>query len=114
MRIRDWSSDVCSSDLAVQFDQGIVDLAAGESGHQMFDGADGNAGLVRQAGAQPRIRDVVVARGDFGMFPADVAAPEDDAAVRGSRVRSEGRGVGKGWVSTCRSRRSPFHQKKKR
>src|SRR3546814_14278905 len=53
----------------------------------MLDGADGNAGLVRQAGAQLRIRDVVVARGDFGMFPADVAAPEDAAAVRGSRVK---------------------------
>src|SRR3546814_20827994 len=88
MRISDWSSDVCSSDLfgAVQFDQGIIDLAAGESGHQMLKGADGNAGRVRQAGAQLRIRDVFVARGGFGMFPREGAPPEDDAAFRGRRV----------------------------
>src|SRR3546814_11817017 len=28
--------------------------------------------------------------------------------------RSEERGVGKEWVSTCRSRWSPYHQKKKK
>src|SRR3546814_3753716 len=83
MRISDWSSDVCSSDLA--------DHARPVDGHivvavQPF-GLQGGAG-----------------RG-VGLWPG--AADDDDCG--GHHFRSEERRVGKECVSTCRSRWSPYH-----
>src|SRR3546814_10923476 len=73
MRISDWSSDVCSSDLP---------------------------------GAAPRCRCCTRA-------PPRRAT---DAGYRGARRggRSEERRVGKECVSTCTSRRTPYHYKKKK
>src|SRR3546814_19621262 len=98
MRISDWSSDVCSSDL-VGLQRG--GLAAGV---EMAD-AGAAAGVVveRVLGA------VVVAaelRGDVdavGWRPGQLRAPYL------LHVRSEERRVGKEGVSTCRSRWSPYH-----
>src|SRR3546814_11584475 len=73
MRISDWSSDVCSSDL-------------------LTDDALGAGGQVRGS--------LFLGREDAGAFERDVDA------------RSEERRVGKECVSTCRSRRSPYHSKK--
>src|SRR3546814_12156561 len=93
MRISDWSSDVCSSDLL-------------ERAHHAHAGNPG------------------------GPLPGDVSPFEDDpppcrleefrqeiedrrfaGAVRADH-RSEERRVGKECVSTCRSRWSPYHEKK--
>src|SRR3546814_20192449 len=79
MRISDWSSDVCSSDLIVYFSS---------------DAADGLE--ARMAGKPDDFRAVDTAR--------------DDVCLIG---RSEERRVGKECVSTCRSRWSPYHYKKK-
>src|SRR3546814_18204060 len=99
MRISDWSSDVCSSDLATdlhvlagQVIEGEVDLqlcvarvlAVREPAHQLFQ-------RVQRIGGRLL-----------------VAAHVDDLLVR-----SEERRVGKECVSTCRSRWSPYHYKKK-
>src|SRR3546814_9702875 len=74
MRISDWSSDVCSSDLGCGCDRQEV------------------------AGAAPR----------RARARLPVAAGRDhSASVR--LERSEERRVGKEWVSTCRSRWSPYH-----
>src|SRR3546814_15991704 len=75
MRISDWSSDVCSSDLLA---------ARGARSHGAKSG---------QAGCRP-----------FGQ-----------PKLSGARAprRSEERRVGKECVSTCRSRRSPYHYKNK-
>src|SRR3546814_11364720 len=103
MRISDWSSDVCSSDLAVAdithhmtaaiFEagtkrQGRIDCAA--IGHRT--GREGEiAGFERAGNVSGSAVAVVVAR---------ILAVELDA-------RSEERRVGKECVSTCRSRWSP-------
>src|SRR3546814_7840541 len=79
MRISDWSSDVCSSDLAA------------DDVHRHFVGA----AVLGPAQRADRA-------GDAGMQVA--AGAGDDA-----RGRSEERRVGQEGVSTCRSRWSPNH-----
>src|SRR3546814_6523421 len=92
MRISDWSSDVCSSDLR-------------EAGH----GEDAQAGvLAAEHGLVSRVVpvepvDVVVV--GAGLVPSHEAEPR----WRASHGRSEERRVGKECVSTCRSRLSPCH-----
>src|SRR3546814_4366099 len=75
MRISDWSSDVCSSDLQVVHAQGEAELV-------LF--ADEEAEL--EVGVEHRVQHVA----------ADLAELGD--------IRSEERRVGKECVSTCRSR----------
>src|SRR3546814_10616796 len=90
MRISDWSSDVCSSDLwAIS-----------------LDGSPAIIGSIRLAilqraisqGSKPNTESYK--RAQFGLRPYAVPA-------RGKR--SEARRVGKECVSTCRSRWSPYH-----
>src|SRR3546814_8967551 len=85
MRISDWSSDVCSSDLVgrdgVGERRGILDLAKLD------------AGLGRQALVE------------LGVILELI----DDRPHQGLDFRSEGRRVGKECVRTCRSRWSPYH-----
>src|SRR3546814_13500976 len=102
MRISDWSSDVCSSDLAVEFERigTRVDLAApdlpghGRSAH-LPPGADYSF-----AGALHSVLDV-----------ADALGWVRFALLGHSMGRSEERRVGKECVSTCKSRLSPLTQK---
>src|SRR3546814_19773969 len=85
MRISDWSSDVCSSDLLVT--EGVDQRIAGrESGFEL-----GDPGVLVDAG-----------RGWF-RHPERLA----------KQGRSEERRVGKECVSTCRSRWSPYNEKQK-
>src|SRR3546814_17763434 len=99
MRISDWSSDVCSSDL-------VVDLADGE---RLADGGAARELLDdRQFG---RIdHRFVAAAVDRGMLPIDVRIDDvgfDRGAhqgLGGDDIRSEERRVGKECVSKCRSR----------
>src|SRR3546814_19982104 len=93
MRISDWSSDVCSSDLFLEpLLQRLHDLVPVAErldrlhllGRQIFFGD----------GLQPFLRDV-----------------DGVLAIVGEQ-RSEERRVGKECVSTCRSRWSPYHSKK--
>src|SRR3546814_7862323 len=80
MRISDWSSDVCSSDL---------------DGAEPVDQRDTRPLGVRPAG-DGKIRG--------GRNPAETGLP-----LRRRVGRSEERRVGKECVSTCRSRWSPYH-----
>src|SRR3546814_9494077 len=79
MRISDWSSDVCSSDLEIQ--------SFGEDN-------EGFSHIVFAEGLYLGQDHFRLDRGDVG---------------RELRVRSEERRVGKECVSTCRSRWSPYH-----
>src|SRR3546814_14623377 len=96
MRISDWSSDVCSSDLFVlarfadhrlrgclQFTEA---LARPVQHHQLETAAGADAADQRR---------------------------RQNENVRLIELRSEERRVGKECVSTCRSRWSPVHEKKK-
>src|SRR3546814_8473510 len=82
MRISDWSSDVCSSDLLAQ----TVPLL-----HQ----------------ALLAVRDAVAGGGRV-LFVGTKRQASDPVAAA-ARQRSEERRVGKECVSTCRSRWSPYH-----
>src|SRR3546814_4516249 len=98
MRISDWSSDVCSSDLGPP-------VALAPLGH---------LGVVRALALTIDLRHVEgLQRAELGVAGAGVeraavgrAVEVDDVARVG---RSEERRVGKECVSTCRSRWSPYH-----
>src|SRR3546814_17400441 len=92
MRISDWSSDVCSSDL--RFVKGNLT-------------------------AQVDIRDTVAIREAkrFARLEVFTHASQPTASIgmiAGIHQRSEERRVGKEWVSTCSSRWSPYHYKKQK
>src|SRR3546814_9433214 len=89
MRISDWSSDVCSSDLIATAD-GEIDVAVGGAGRERLREQDLLAGVVRDQ----RIGETVRVAGDHHIHFA-------------VQARSEERRVGKECVSTCRSRWSP-------
>src|SRR3546814_7286063 len=87
MRISDWSSDVCSSDL-------------------IDPGEDAEAAAIRELGEETGIHGGlvdIVARSREEYF---YDLPDD---LVGKLWRSEERRVGKECVSTCRSRWSPYH-----
>src|SRR3546814_16624372 len=96
MRISDWSSDVCSSDLARR-DR----LQAGTDRARK---TAGGAALRARRIADRALR----AHAGRGSLRQDPAQPR----LQGG-PRSEERRVGKECVSTCRSRWSPEHLKKK-
>src|SRR3546814_7575233 len=87
MRISDWSSDVCSSDLLAILDEGH------DVGRQQAAVAD-----------HPEPDAVVVQVGDL----AAQVEPQELHQVA-DLLRSEERRVGKECVSTCRSRWSPYN-----
>src|SRR3546814_10323749 len=90
MRISDWSSDVCSSDLQL--------YAERDQEAQRRELAMASTGL------------------EVGAAPAQSITLEDGTPAPGEELpsvqgidRSEERRVGKECVSTCRSRWSPYH-----
>src|SRR3546814_11490631 len=108
MRISDWSSDVCSSDLKGacgsvrgEVPQHVLEDAAVAEIFQLVDGID------PAAGGEPLGLAVGAGEGDLDILArADVA----DAVDReGFRARSEACRVGNECVSTCRYRWSPYH-----
>src|SRR3546814_8719871 len=94
MRISDWSSDVCSSDLSA-----IVVLLPG-----FYPGPAGWRGLLRRSG-----QSLIEARQYRMGWRLLLPAPLQGCRRRSPRNRSEERRVGKECVSTCRSRWSPYH-----
>src|SRR3546814_19760792 len=97
MRISDWSSDVCSSDLLYQ-DTAAANWDLGSCGSQTTF----NSG-----------RAILAAAADVRDQLLDAAATELEADRGDLELRSEERRVGKECVRTCRSRWSPYHYNKK-
>src|SRR3546814_15838873 len=129
MRISDWSSDVCSSDLPPSLRPGLTRStlhSATECAQQA--GLDGSKS---RAGRHLRKSDASLFRARSGSFEPAVAfagrqGPQQDQqegrsapyvwmfpdfleSVASSACRSEERRVGQEWVSMCRSRWSPDH-----
>src|SRR3546814_19819970 len=96
MRISDWSSDVCSSDLLLSL------LAHGKPRRKQDERQRHTTSTDRCAVAHRRRR--------FPRGKRRVAPQADRPAV--ARTRSEERRVGHERVSTCRSRWLPYHSKK--
>src|SRR3546814_14071227 len=106
MRISDWSSDVCSSDLCRPAAADIVQPAvhAGAvAAHLAIAG--------RLGGGSEKVFAVVY--GFLDRRGHAVRRVEHAPAAIGNAARSEERRVGKECVSTCRSRCSRYHKKKK-
>src|SRR3546814_6222953 len=101
MRISDWSSDVCSSDLAHARDVIFFGLAPHRLGLRLDPG---DAIEARDRAVEHAKRALDLDR------EVDVARRVDDVdPVIVPETRSEERRVGKECVSTCRSRWSPYH-----
>src|SRR3546814_15275336 len=99
MRISDWSSDVCSSDL-YRIDNGAS--FAGVGVIAVIVGA-----RVVMVGVHASSRD-----SSNGLTLSNLSIRVVSEGGRGAVVgdeRSEERRVGKEWVSTCISRGSPYH-----
>src|SRR3546814_8617484 len=95
MRISDWSSDVCSSDLALNLDLSYFFISDDNSTDEFGSREEVTFGVASRINENWSIgfrhrRDI-----------------EEDRALLSSR--SEERRVGKECVSTCRSRWSPYH-----
>src|SRR3546814_16609806 len=111
MRISDWSSDVCSSDLPKRpFTRNRFHY----NWHWNWDFGNGDIG-------NQGVHEIDIARWGLGVtLPVKISATgghfmfEDDQQTPNDLMRSEERRVGKACVSTCRSRWSPDHEKKKK
>src|SRR3546814_19207473 len=109
MRISDWSSDVCSSDLfrprrshsdgtaAAPFDDGAPQTFWRTSKMSLLE-----ASPVYKPFRYPWAYDAWLMQQRLHWLPEEVALADD---VK----RSEERSVGKGCVSTCRSRGTAYH-----
>src|SRR3546814_11564987 len=112
MRISDWSSDVCSSDLGFG---GLCSSGFGfgqGSDCFLFGCAVGGGSLEAEA-VVSGFEDVAVMsqpveQGGGHLGITEHAGPFAEAEIGGDDDRSEERRVGKESVSTCRSRWSPY------
>src|SRR3546814_14752841 len=120
MRISDWSSDVCSSDLMSLLIENVLAgdrLAAGEAPFEKAEIFDLNetlhaakAGLDEDAGRRVTFihGDKAMVKGDRILLEIAVQNLIQNALKYSATTRSEERRVGKEGVSTCRSRGSPY------
>src|SRR3546814_18620366 len=95
MRISDWSSDVCSSDL-----QHFVHVARVEVADRPLD----EVGFLVDEGRRGRLQ--------RGLAAAVPQAHQVFVVAADLHLRSEARRVGNECVSTCRSPCSPYHSNK--
>src|SRR3546814_12891384 len=120
MRISDWSSDVCPSDLWTAGAEANVATALALLGHDVAfatalpQNALGDAAIQSLRGHGVDCRRVIHREGRMGLYfvtpgaglrPTDVVYDRTGSAF----ARTEERRVGKECVSTCRSRWSPDH-----
>src|SRR3546814_16048635 len=99
MRISDWSTDVCSSDLQITQEPAV------HPGDTDID-IGGDAVRPRQVARPDRGRQTIVGVvGEADGFCLRVEG--SDVAARSEHLSSEERRVGQEWVGTCRYRWSP-------
>src|SRR3546814_11827145 len=115
MRISDWSSDVCSSDLASttfyppfilsRLLSSIDSLSGGRAGWNIVTTSEASAAQNHNYDELPSHADRYEMADEFvDVAEALWSAWDRDALVRDTANRSEERRVGKECVSTCRSR----------
>src|SRR3546814_14958251 len=129
MRISDWSSDVCSSDLQAAVSVALLG-GKGAGRRSRADADDRGTGRKRRGaelvcalvelctGQRRGCCDLAGLRQHGWRVHVTGGGRSGLGRGRGSHVhfarRSEERRVGKECVSTCRSRWSPYHSKKKK
>src|SRR3546814_14550112 len=115
MRISDWSSDVCSSDLAYMPSAAERTISTAGNDHGSGYSEDGpdfdsfsapalslQEHLLAQAGSALSGQQFVIATQLIGQM-------DEAGYLEANLLRSEERRVGKECVSTCRSRWWPYH-----
>src|SRR3546814_15873965 len=110
MRISDWSSDVCSSDLFV-FKHSDCPRDGRRHGAELR-GCASKAERVshrQEATQMPQLHATLRGYLLGAALQSRALRGDGPSPVIGYRGRSEERRVGKEWVSTCRSRWSPYH-----
>src|SRR3546814_11049318 len=108
MRISDWSSDVCSSDLVARHDVRFLDARAALQFN--CQPAYAAVSLIFDFRQQKRNIEAHLVFHCCCPLPINPRMSERAATEAGlRRWRSEERRVGKECVSTCRSRWSPYH-----
>src|SRR3546814_17710162 len=103
MRISDWSSDVCSSDLLRKARKRVVLASYSKGSRDRLQGLLADHGLKRIVLAdnwQEALGASKEGSAALAVLPLDPGFTTPDTAV----LRSEERRVGKAGVSTCRSR----------
>src|SRR3546814_12431755 len=101
MRISDWSSDVCSSDLAEG--TAVTMPALGESV------TEGTVTRWLKAVGDEVAVDEALLEVSTDKVDTEIPSPVAGILLEINAQRSEERRVGKECVSTCRSRWSPYH-----
>src|SRR3546814_19923418 len=129
MRISDWSSDVCSSDLTcdrcgacaaqcpeqcISFSEDGIEIESGRcTGCQLCrDGCTSRSIVVTAEVGARQVKSLAFVRKQCDVCKRDYDAFKNskaDAILSRCPARSEERRVGKECVSTCRSRWSPYH-----
>src|SRR3546814_15507617 len=114
MRISDWSSDVCSSDL-VPPEFSLCALACRYSlTVRRFSGGKKQGDAHPRAPSGDEYVEPFPRKSAFPVLPRWLPGqPPMSPYPRPFQLRSEERRVGKECVCTCRSRCSPFHKNKK-
>src|SRR3546814_12230740 len=109
MRISDWSSDVCSSDLAMRYK---LFLAAGTTPVRSQRGMRNSGHLYTPSGGiytQEKLHVTPAEREYWGIVPGEgIRVFETPIGRIAIVIRSEERRVGKECVSTCRFGWSPY------
>src|SRR3546814_16331870 len=98
MRISDWSSDVCSSDLDLPLIEDEMRKIVAEK-------------MPIERSVKSRDEAVAFSKGIGERYKAEIIESipaSEDLSLYSQGERSEERRVGKEWVRTCRSRGSPF------
>src|SRR3546814_13958210 len=113
-RISDRSSDVGSSDLTEEAAL-ATDQATRHNGQRAFTHAEQNQPALRRQTRQQRCDGIGITQSRHdGLCAAHVLQCGGRVFLINVDIRSEERRVGKECVSTCRSRWSPYHKKKKK
>src|SRR3546814_15327123 len=102
MRISDWSSDVCSSDLRY-----LTRHGHNAAVHAIASAEHGTSDALQNFAFEQRADVLVI--GGYGRSRAVEFVLGGVTRELLARQRSEERRVGKECVSTCRSRWSPYH-----
>src|SRR3546814_16643976 len=124
MRISDWSSDVCSSDLEwpeapiqLVIEDLTVKVLRADREDYLWEIGSGANWLAYHVAMTLALQEVFLSDPTSGVpgllvydQPSQVYFPKRNTNSKNAEEeRSEERRVGKEWVSTCRSRWAPYH-----